>query len=62
MGGLDALVFTGGIGEHASAVRRRICAGLEFLGVHLDAPRNAANAARISTAASPCTSFRPTRS
>lgn len=36
LGGLDSLVFTGGIGEHAPAVRREICAGLEYLGVRLD--------------------------
>ena len=36
LGGLDTLVFTGGIGEHAAPVRERICAGLGFLGVALD--------------------------
>lgn len=41
LGRLDALVFTGGIGEHRADVRARICAGLEVLGVHLDAARNA---------------------
>src|SRR5260221_5192774 len=49
LGGLDTLVFAGGIGENAPPVRARICAGLEFLGVTLDEPRNAANAALIST-------------
>jgi acetate kinase len=38
--GLDALVFTGGIGEHAAPVREAACAGLGFLGVQLDADRN----------------------
>jgi len=40
LGGLDILVFTGGIGENAPEVRRRICAGLEFLGIRLDHERN----------------------
>ena len=40
MGGLDAIAFTGGIGENSSALRKRCCAGLEFLGVALDAHRN----------------------
>jgi acetate kinase len=40
MGGADALVFTGGIGENSSEVRRRICAGLEWLGIELDADVN----------------------
>ncbi|MGB6198711.1 MAG: acetate/propionate family kinase [Candidatus Acidiferrales bacterium] len=48
IGGLDVLVFTGGIGEHAPAVRARICDGLDFLGIRLDAARNEANAALIS--------------
>ncbi|MFN3645187.1 MAG: acetate/propionate family kinase [Gemmobacter sp.] len=41
MGGLDALVFTGGIGENSASMRRRICDGLEFMGVTLDHDRNA---------------------
>ena len=40
MGGADAIVFTGGIGENSPAVRSRICAGLEFAGLKLDAARN----------------------
>ena len=40
MGGLDALVFTGGIGENSSSMRRRICDGLEFMGLRLDHDRN----------------------
>jgi acetate kinase len=48
LGGLDTLVFAGGIGEHAPAVRARICAGLGFLGIELDDNQNQANAAVIS--------------
>jgi len=40
LGGLDALVFTGGVGERSAAVRARATAGLTFLGVHLDRTRN----------------------
>jgi acetate kinase len=42
MGGADAIVFTGGIGENSAAVRARICDGLEWMGLELDADRNAA--------------------
>ena len=42
MGGLDAVVFTGGIGENSSSMRRRICDGLEFMGLRLDHDRNQA--------------------
>lgn len=52
LGGLDTLVFAGGIGEHAAPVRARICSGLEFFGLELDAARNEASAAVISTTAS----------
>ena len=48
LGGLDTLVFAGGIGEHAAPVRERICAGLSFLGIDLDAARNAAHHDLIS--------------
>jgi len=48
LGGLDVLVFAGGIGENAPVVRKRICDGLDFLGIHLDAPSNEANAGLIS--------------
>jgi acetate kinase len=41
LGGLDALVFTGGVGEHAPEIRARTAAGLGFLGVELDAEANA---------------------
>ena len=49
MGGIDTLVFAGGIGENAPTVRARICAGLEFLGIELKEKRNAANKGVIST-------------
>lgn len=52
LGGLESLVFTGGIGENAPTVRRRICDGLDFLGIVLADARNARNAARISTPSS----------
>jgi len=42
LGGLDALVFTGGVGEHAPLVRALACAGLEHLGIYIDPSRNAA--------------------
>jgi acetate kinase len=49
LGGLDALVFTGGIGEHAAPVRERVCEGLGFLGIRLDPDRNGAHAPLISS-------------
>jgi acetate kinase len=52
LGGLDTLVFAGGIGENAPPVRARICEGLGFLGIELSASRNAATAPVISTDAS----------
>lgn len=52
LGGLDTLVFSGGIGEHAPIVRARICDGLEFLGIRLDPDRNATDAPVISSLAS----------
>ena len=48
LGGLDTVVFSGGIGENAPVVRERICEGLDFLGVELDEKQNAANAGVIS--------------
>lgn len=42
MGGLDAVVFTGGIGENSPSMRRRICDGLDFMGLQLDHDRNQA--------------------
>ena len=40
MGGLDAITFTGGVGEHSAPIRRRAAEGLTFLGIALDADRN----------------------
>jgi acetate kinase len=48
LGGVDTLVFAAGIGEHAPAIRSRICAGLTYLGIELDPRQNARNARRIS--------------
>jgi acetate kinase len=48
LGGLDALVFTAGIGEHSAPLRAAICENLGFLGITLDPARNAANAPTIS--------------
>ena len=48
LGGLDTLVFAGGIGEKAPVVRARICDGLEFLGIEVEEKRNVANAGVIS--------------
>ena len=48
LGGLDTLVFAGGIGENAPPVRERICDGLRFLGIELDRERNAKNAPLVS--------------
>ena len=55
LGGVETLVFSGGIGENAAEVRARICAGLRFLGIELDPARNDAGAAVISAAAGPVT-------
>jgi acetate kinase len=52
LGGLDTLVFAGGIGENAPPVRARICEGLGFLGIALEAKQNASNAGVISAPAS----------
>jgi acetate kinase len=52
LGGLDTLVFAGGIGESSPAIRARICDGLGFLGIELDDARNAGSAAVISADAS----------
>jgi acetate kinase len=50
LGGLDTLVFAGGIGENAPTIRARICDGLGFLGLGLDEGRNAASEGVISSA------------
>lgn len=48
LGGLDTLIFTGGIGENSSEIRSRICTGLDFLGVQLDEQKNKNNEQLIS--------------
>lgn len=53
MGGVDRIVFTGGIGEQAPTIRQNICEPLHFLGVHLNKHRNQSNAPIISTDDSP---------
>jgi acetate kinase len=52
LGGIETLVFSGGIGENAPAVRARICDGLGFLGIELEEKHNAANEGVISAASS----------
>ena len=52
LGGLDALAFTAGIGEHAASIRERVCHAAAWLGVELDPAANAAGGPRLSTAAS----------
>jgi hypothetical protein len=52
LGGLDALVFTAGIGEHAPAIRARVCQAAAWLGVELDEAANESKATRITTATS----------
>jgi acetate kinase len=55
LGGLETLVFAGGIGENAPLIRARICEGLGFLGIELKETRNVENAGVISTEASRAT-------
>ncbi len=55
LGGVDTLVFAGGIGENVAIIRARICKELGFLGIELQTARNTKNAAVISTDASPAT-------
>jgi acetate kinase len=55
LGGLDLLVFTGGIGEHADAVRWEACEELSHLGIKIDKKRNRSNADTISASDSRCT-------
>jgi acetate kinase len=52
LGGVDGFVFTGGIGEHAPAIRAAVCERLTWLGLGIDAAANDAGATRISTARS----------
>jgi acetate kinase len=54
LGGLDLLVFTGGIGERAAPVRWEVCEGLEHLGIRLDPIRNDAGADPVSASESRC--------
>ena len=55
LGGIDTLVFTGGIGEHAAPVREEACRGLEHLGIRIDRERNDRNEAIVSAPRSACT-------
>ncbi|MBV8650767.1 MAG: acetate kinase, partial [Alphaproteobacteria bacterium] len=55
--GIDAVVFTAGIGEHSAEMRARICARLTWLGLRLDAAANRAGGPRISAAASPVSAW-----
>jgi len=57
LGGLDAVILTGGIGMHAAPVRERICRQAAWLGIELDAQANRENALRISTASSPVSAW-----
>jgi acetate kinase len=52
LGGLDALVFTGGIGENAAPIRELVCQGFDWLGLAVDSQANAQNAAIVSSASS----------
>jgi acetate kinase len=53
LGGLDALIFTGGIGEHSAEVRQAICEGMSYIGIQLDPERNAGGASIISAPQGP---------
>jgi acetate kinase len=53
LGGVDTLVFAGGVGENSPAVRARVCTGMAYLGIELDAARNEVNAAVISAPGAP---------
>jgi acetate kinase len=57
LGGIDALVFTAGIGENSPEIRRRICESSSWLGVELDASANSGGGARLSTPASKVSVF-----
>jgi len=57
LGGLDALVFTGGIGEHAKPIRERVCRDAGWLGIEFDPAANDASGPRISTASSPAAAW-----
>jgi len=57
LGGLDALIFTGGIGENAAAIRERVCREAEWLGIRLDAGANAGHGPRITEVGSPTSAW-----
>ena len=57
LGGIDALVFTAGIGENSAEIRERICKASAWLGVELDPEANIAGRTRISTARSPVSAW-----
>ncbi|OVE75555.1 hypothetical protein BVX98_07265 [bacterium F11] len=57
LGGLDSLIFTGGIGERAIAIRKEICEKLGYLGVRLDPKKNKVHAEMISSTKSQCRVF-----
>jgi acetate kinase len=57
LGGLDALVFTAGIGEHAAPIRERVCRRAAWLGIQLDRAANDAGGPRITTEASPVSAW-----
>jgi acetate kinase len=57
LGGVDALVFTAGIGEHSTEIRKRICAASAWLGLELDEAANARRGPRISSARSPVSAW-----
>jgi acetate kinase len=48
LGSVDAVVFTGGIGENSAVVRKRVCAGMEPMGIALDDERNEAASGKVS--------------
>lgn len=52
LGGLDTVIFSGGIGEHSPEIRKRICDGLQYLGIELDETKNTTNETLISAGAS----------
>ncbi len=54
LGGIDLLVFTGGIGEHAAEIRAQACEGLDLFGIQLDREKNAQNEQSVSSASSRC--------
>ena len=57
LGGIDALVFTAGIGENAPVIRRRICEACAWLGIELDAPANDGRQSCITRAGSPVSAW-----